>query len=900
MGEIPGLTSRNPDGGIPLHDAAKKGREDTVTWMLGELQNQGAWEYRNHKNDSGQTALHVAADGDHYRVVELLLLSKVAINVPDGAKRIPLHLAALKGHTNSMHALLKGRESPNALDMDRQTPLHLATIEGQERAVELLLEWGRDFPRTHDVKDVKDTQGQPPLFYAALRTHEGIAGKLKAAGANIEASKNGQTLLHQMASNGHAEPAAILLRLGADVEALDNSGRTPLYAAAYGNHRDAFLKISERANKNATDTYTGRTLLHRAVFDDSFDAARLLIEIKAATEEKDRQGQTPLYLAATRNQARIAKLLVDEGDADKESVDSNGQTLLHRAARENNHVAAGILCDVGAEKEARDDKGRTPLYVAAELNNKEAVKVLAFKDADVSAPDAKGESLLHRAAREANKNAADLLIGVEAPRNDQDHLGRTPLHVAATHAISVVQKLLDTEAKKELKDINGQTPFHLAASRGDGAVEMMKTLIAYGSRTDPRDKKGQTPMHAAAARGDLDVLIELLENPQAKMAQDSADFSGRTPLHIAAMNGNVDATLLLINEGLNVEAEDKEGRTPLHLAAEEGHVDVIQRLLSKGANRAAKDKYQNYPLNLAAENGHTGAVRILTDTGNFEVPMPETLREYLVYVRKFVQDNFGDFFSANDPRVKNLAETAAKKVRNVCENLNLPRSYEPGLTKLMLYDFVILCDDSSSMHTADRQRIRDLRIILQRITDIALTLKVDDSGISIRFLNYAANFDHMSNANIVKQRVDEVFTTKRSGSALGTKMQEKVVQPLIYDKINHGQFQKGLIAVLITDGQPTDGKRTLLNTITASRRFLDSKGYPKGSVIFLLSQVGDDDSATRYLKGIEDDPEVQGMVYASTERLGSLATSLESSQNEHWYTVQLVKLFVAALGKQTV
>jgi hypothetical protein len=67
------------------------------------------------------------------------------------------------------------------------------------------------------------------------------------------------------------------------------------------------------------------------------------------------------------------------------------------------------------------------------------------------------------------------------------------------------------------------------------------------------------------------------------------------------------------------------------------------------------------------------------------------MREYVVFVRKFVQDNLRGVFNADDPRVKNLAQQAAAKLPHIVNTWGLPFSDGPGLVKLMLYDFVILC-----------------------------------------------------------------------------------------------------------------------------------------------------------------------------------------------------------------
>jgi ankyrin repeat protein len=66
-----------------------------------------------------------------------------------------------------------------------------------------------------------------------------------------------------MVSIEQAKAASILINLGANTKAPDNSRRTPLYTAAQANHKDAFLMLyRKQANKNTVDNSTRRTLLY--------------------------------------------------------------------------------------------------------------------------------------------------------------------------------------------------------------------------------------------------------------------------------------------------------------------------------------------------------------------------------------------------------------------------------------------------------------------------------------------------------------------------------------------------------------------------------------------------------------------------------------------------------------
>jgi len=623
MGGIPGYDARNNDARTPLHRAAAAGKAKAVIEILGGLDRAGFGNFKNAQDKAGQTALHLAAENNFVEVADILLKangSPANPHLKDNNGQTPLHLAAEKGHEAMIRLLLGSDSSPKTPDKDGRIPLHLAAYNGHERAVVALL--SRE--DVYKTKNIRDSQGQPAIYYAVDRLHKSVAARLKGALADVEAPAAGnQTLLHQMVSTNRADAADILLGLGADMEFRDAQGRTPLYAAAEKGHRRAFDVLYEKwhANKNATESLTGRTLMHRAAAERNPHATQLLLEAKASTEERDLEGQTPLYVAAKVGDVNIARLLVAGGAAKDAQGGGESGTLLHRAAREGDARAVGVLCDVDADKEARDAKGRSPLYVAAESNQRAAVVRLVEKGADREArdPAQSNETLLHRAAREGHAAATELLIAVGAGRNAVDAEGRAPLHVAALHALDVVEKLLDAEADVDKRDAAGRTPLHVAAGRGDDALDMVKKLLSYDADPVLPDHGGRTPLHAAADTGQVNVAIELLQHPDVRANRNRADAQGRTALHVAAARDGVDIEHLLINDGLDIEARDAEGRTPLHIAAQLGRRAAVFRLLALGADRSAKDHGGNYPIMLAAECGDPELIRMLADPTEFKV-----------------------------------------------------------------------------------------------------------------------------------------------------------------------------------------------------------------------------------------------------------------------------------------
>jgi len=207
----------------------------------------------------------------------LLLTTIAAVVLVGTAFADPIHDAAANGDLAGVQAELDKGVDVNVTDIDwGLTPLHSATYWGHKEIAELLIAEGADV-------NAKDDDGWTPLDGAIygddaktadlLRKHGGKSGAEDsilvavqllnteavkqhiAAGADVDAKNNvGDTPLHMTALSGHKIITELLIAKGADVNTKDEDGGTPLHIAVSGAHKEiAELLITNGADVNAKD-----------------------------------------------------------------------------------------------------------------------------------------------------------------------------------------------------------------------------------------------------------------------------------------------------------------------------------------------------------------------------------------------------------------------------------------------------------------------------------------------------------------------------------------------------------------------------------------------------------------------------------------------------------------------
>ena len=492
------VNAQGLDGETPLHHASYYRRPKIVQLLLANGAN-------SHIEDAqGRNSLHHLSSHlnevdpqDILGVTQLLLEYGVDVNVLDEKHETPLHIASSIGHLENIRFLLDHGAKADAENVDGQIPLHLVSQyqdfnDANANVTRLFLQRGMEV-NTRDSK-----QQATPLHFASFRGQFEIALALLDHGADVNArNTDGQTPLHLVSLFPIKETnrlVQLILERGADANALDKDQETPLHSASYmSNLETTRVLLDHGANIHAKNV-NGQTPLHKVsqgVYGPDPALVELLLSRGADVNARDNDQATPFLCASFSLNRHIAEKLLQIG-ADVNTVNIHGQNALHLLSQNPRHdyeswrTRLGRLLLVGGvDMNGRDNDGRSPLHLAAFYGQVDVAESLLEYAAEVNAADISGHTPLHQVTL---GNHDYKQFGMESWLLKK-HPGRV---------ISLAQRLLESGADVNAQNKDHETPLHLASRLR--LHEMARLLLEHGAKVDVMNSEGKNPLQLATGR----------------------------------------------------------------------------------------------------------------------------------------------------------------------------------------------------------------------------------------------------------------------------------------------------------------------------------------------------------------------------------------------------------------
>ena len=378
-------------------------------------------------DDTGDTALHQAVEGNQPQIVNLLLDSgaipdakrangvrpinvalrrknkALAENLLARGAAYNIYIAAVFGDADYVrNALANDPALANFEDSAHVYPLTAAVDRKDLEMVKLLLAHGAD----PSLPEEGAPLGQPLWTAVYTKQHE-VAKLLLEHGANPNTApeSSGPALLH-------ARGDAVLTKLLLDYGAVENTGEMREFQLLIGDNELAKVEeVLKRAPELLRDegAYWGEGVLSGPASGNRREMIELLLSYGARVPDVSKWG--PYYYF---KHYEIAKLLLERG-MNPNHTNWQHVNLLHYMAQVGDVAKAMLLLDHDADIDAVDEEYRsTPLGFAARWGQKELVSLLLARGADVNKAGAAWATPLAWARKKGHRDIADVLLSAGA------------------------------------------------------------------------------------------------------------------------------------------------------------------------------------------------------------------------------------------------------------------------------------------------------------------------------------------------------------------------------------------------------------------------------------------------------------------------------------------------------
>jgi uncharacterized protein len=197
-----------------------------------------------------------------------------------------------------------------------------------------------------------------------------------------------------------------------------------------------------------------RSLLHHAVHNNYEEMVKLLIDRGANVNYQDFQGYTPLHevFVSPPSNFIIAQLLMAGSDVNKQN--NSGDLPIHLATNYSAPEIIASLIEFNSDVNKTDNDGNTPLNKAVINGYLENVIELLKGKADTNIPNKNGRTPIFNADTESKKLILAELLKNNATINWEDNNKKTPLYyICVANNVDGVRMLMDKKVKNFSKEI---------------------------------------------------------------------------------------------------------------------------------------------------------------------------------------------------------------------------------------------------------------------------------------------------------------------------------------------------------------------------------------------------------------------------------------------------------------
>ena len=606
----------------------------------------------NIASNSGNTALHTAAERGHLAVVNTLLAAGAEVNPPaNNAGRTPLGEALVNHHLEVAARLLAagGNHGTDCVanevaNPNSATPPCLVPATTPQKVFISEATGGTVSAGWSGGSDLASGEAVPAGATVTFRAAAGAGGRLKQWG-------------DACAGRLVSPPECVWNVLAAvTVSAVFECTGPFQNAARFGDIPVASCHLEHGADVNAGVATRSRTPLHWAVIGVRPEMVRFLLAVPGVDVNKsDTINGNPLVAAGHAGNAEVAGLLANHPGIILDAADGNGNTGLHLAAAGGHLAVVNTLLAAGAMVNTLNVAGRTALGEARNANHDAIALRLLGAGGHYGTACGAGQAVNPDSATPPCVAGAAVFISVSAngtvsaewfadadlQNEDAVPLGTTVTFTASPAADYYVSGWSgDCEPVGQagafdaagaprmcelpvMKNVTVGAVFAAGCAKSlrvaalDGDLSQVQCNFNLGADVNGRaGSNNRVPLHWAVIGQQAETVRELLMASGIDPNLQDTTY-GSNALIESAFQGYDEIAGILANHSLvNLNITDNNDNTALHTAAARGHLAVVNTLLAAGAEvNPPVNTAGRTPLGEAQGAGHEAVAIRLADAG---------------------------------------------------------------------------------------------------------------------------------------------------------------------------------------------------------------------------------------------------------------------------------------------
>lgn len=467
------------------------------------------------------------------------------------------------------------------------------------------------------------------LLTAVVEQNHKMLEHLLDSGTPAETGPERNALIVAIA-NHDLDSFRLLLLFGADANAKDVDGLTPLYAATEMNFFEAAqLLLKYGADTNLSAGSREESPFAASMSDTKMHLAQLYLKHGATVNGMMENGETPFTQAMNKTASLSIIELLFVYEVDPNHKNSHGETALFKAINADRPDLVAFLLEHGADPnlpgpkhmlwpsvhkpvilELLLSKGanlkRAPgvLELASSTNSVEAVNILIKYGVDVNAKKDGIFTPLCTSIRDNHENLVEILLSAGADPNEM--ASEYPAWKCVTHhRTHILPRIIAAGA--DLNNPKGIIEMAVEKKNRDALILLLK----HGVDPNARNAAGHTALTTAIRKADVQAIEILLSH-----GADPAVRGQEWPINMAVKNPDILAALL------PHISSSKIPKGALELSVQADQLESVKSLLAKGVDVEEKNGGVFSPLTTAIREDRKAIFRYLLDEAGADPNSP--------------------------------------------------------------------------------------------------------------------------------------------------------------------------------------------------------------------------------------------------------------------------------------